>query len=113
MSITYKVWMHIEKLEDPDTEDEKYEDIGIPVQLAHVEHMITAAHTVDLIERAYAGKFDDVPVYYQPKLNDDEWGDLLYSFEVYRSLENAQKDFPGKDIIRYQSDDIEDPTYVD
>ena len=54
-----------------------------------------------------------VKVYYQPELKDVEWGELLYSFEVYNSLENAQKDFPGKKIIKYQGNDIEDPTYID
>ena len=52
-------------------------------------------------------------VYYQPELNDDEWGDLLYSFEVYRLKKNAQKDFPGRRIIRYEGDDIEEPTFID
>ena len=51
--------------------------------------------------------------YYQPDLKDVEWGELLYSFEVYRSLESAQKAFPGREIITYQDDDIEDPTFVD
>ena len=51
--------------------------------------------------------------YYQPELNDDEWGDLLYSFEVYRSRETAQRDFPNREIIEYHDDDIEEPTFVD
>jgi len=52
-------------------------------------------------------------IYYQPELKDDEWGVKLYSFEVYRSLENAQEDFPDRKIIKYQGDDIEEPTFVD
>lgn len=114
MKTTYKVWLHIEQLDDPDTENEKYTDIGMPVELAHVSHMSTAIHFVDLIEGTYAGKANDnIEVYYQPELKDVEWGELLYSFEVYRSEERAKRDFPGKKIITYQGDDIEDPTYVD
>lgn len=52
-------------------------------------------------------------VYYQPALKDSEWGDLLHSFEVYWSQERCAKDFPGREIIKYQMDDIEDPTFVD
>lgn len=113
MKTTYKVWLHIEQLDDPDTEDEKYTNIGMPVQLAHVSKMQTAIQFADLVESTIAGSADDIEVYYQPELKDVEWGELLYSFEVYRSLDNAQKAFPGKKIIRYQGDDIEDPTYVD
>lgn len=66
------------------------------------------------MERVSRMIFDElVQVYYQPELNEDEWGDKLYSFEVYRSLENAQEDFPGRKINKYQGNDIEEPTFVD
>lgn len=52
-------------------------------------------------------------VYYQPKLKDEEWGNLLWSFEVYFSKERCQLDFPDHEIVEYSGDDIEGKTYVD
>ena len=60
MRISYKVWLHIEKLQDPDTENEKYENVGFPVELAHVRSIIPAEHLVDLIENEYKGEVDDI-----------------------------------------------------
>ncbi|HKR05959.1 MAG TPA: hypothetical protein VJY62_15085 [Bacteroidia bacterium] len=51
-------------------------------------------------------------IYYQPALNDAEWGVKLYSFQVYDSKVKAQKDFPDKEILEYSGDAIENPTYV-
>lgn len=52
-------------------------------------------------------------IYYQPNLKDEEWGEKLFSFEVYRSMKNAQKDFPGYKINQYSGDDVEEPCFVD
>ena len=60
VDVSYKVWLHIERLEDPDTEKEQYEDAIIPVQLAHVRHLVPAEHLVQLIEEVYGGEIDDV-----------------------------------------------------
>ena len=51
-------------------------------------------------------------IYYQPALNDKEWGVKLHSFQVYDSKVKAQKDFPDKEILEYSGDAIEKPTYV-
>ena len=55
--------------------------------------------------------------YYQPTFENGPPvninGTELYSFEVYSSLENAQRDFPDLEINEYSGDDIGDPTYVD
>lgn len=54
------------------------------------------------------------PAYYQPVLTEEEMIQSdFYSFQVYRSKENAERDFPGKEIKEYFGDDIEDPTFVD
>ena len=50
--------------------------------------------------------------YYQPKLKDNEWGQLLYSFEVYHDKKQCEDDFPDYEIIEFHDDDIDDPTFV-
>lgn len=55
----------------------------------------------------------NLDIYYQPELRDEQWGNDLFSFEVYRSKKRAQADFPGHKIIEYRGDDIEDHTYID
>ena len=50
MKTTYKVWLYIEQLDDPDTENEKYQDIGMPTQLAHTSSLQDATNFVDAIE---------------------------------------------------------------
>jgi len=57
-------------------------------------------------------------IYYQPEFKNGlppktHDGIELYSFEVYRSKEKAQKDFPNHEILTYTGDDIEEPTFVD
>lgn len=51
--------------------------------------------------------------YYQPVLQDSEWGILLCSFQVYYNKTKLEKDFPGREIKEYSGDDIENPTFVD
>lgn len=58
--VSYKVWIHVERLEDPDSENEKYTDIGFPVQLAHVRHLVHAENLVELIEEVYGGEIDNI-----------------------------------------------------
>jgi hypothetical protein len=52
-------------------------------------------------------------IYYQPDLKDEEWGVKLFSFQVYDSKANAQKDFPEREILEYTENGIENPTFVD
>jgi hypothetical protein len=59
------------------------------------------------------GKPRSRATYYQPRLENDEWGVLLHSFEVYRDYKNAKSDFPDRVIDIYTGNDIENPTYVD
>ena len=59
MSLSYKVWLHVERLEDPDTEDEKYEDIITPVQLAHTSSLPAAVRLIETMENVFAGSIDD------------------------------------------------------
>ncbi len=47
--------------------------------------------------------------YYQPKEPQDD----LFSFEVYFSKEECQKDYPDQEISTYFGDDIEDFQFVD
>ena len=47
--------------------------------------------------------------YYQPTEVQDD----LFSFEVYSSLEECQKDYPEENISTYHGDDIEDFIFVD
>ena len=56
--------------------------------------------------------------YYQPEFKNgtppiNTNGQELYSFEVYRSKEECEKDFPNYKIISYSGNDIEEPTFVD
>lgn len=55
--------------------------------------------------------------YYQPEFENGNppfyEGMELWSFEVYHSKEEAQKDFPHHKIIEYSGNDIENPTFVD
>lgn len=55
----YKVWVTVERLENPDTEDEKYEDIIMPVQLGHVSNIADAIELVRRVEACHAGSMDD------------------------------------------------------
>jgi hypothetical protein len=53
-------------------------------------------------------------IFYQPILTEQEWeSGTLSSFEVYKNLENAKRDFPTKMIAAYLEGDIEEPTIVD
>ena len=57
-------------------------------------------------------------VYYQPEFKDgnppiSKSGNEPYSFEVYKSRDKCQEEFPDCQIITYSGDDIEDPTFVD
>jgi hypothetical protein len=53
-------------------------------------------------------------VFYQPILTDTEFAQQeLASFMVYRSFENAKKDFPDKTIGAFTEDEIEEPTFID
>lgn len=57
-------------------------------------------------------------IYYQPDFENDDVlttpkGVELWSYYVYSSLENAQKDFPSRNILTYKDDDIENPYYLD
>ena len=51
--------------------------------------------------------------YYQPELFDSEWGNRLYSFEVYRDKLKCQFDFPDREIKEFTGNDITNPVYVD
>jgi hypothetical protein len=56
--------------------------------------------------------------YYQPKFGPKGEppfyeGVELYSFEVYKSKAECEKDFPNHEILEFSGDDIEDPTFVD
>jgi hypothetical protein len=59
------------------------------------------------------GKPRSRATYYQPVLKDEEWGEVLHSFEVYRDFKNAKHDFPDRVIDIYTGNEIENPTYVD
>ncbi len=61
------------------------------------------------VELPFSPKELTAEIYYQPEDTKEE----IFSFEVYHSLKNAQKDFPDQKIIRYSGDDIEDPSYID
>jgi hypothetical protein len=53
-------------------------------------------------------------VYYQPVLTEREmFENDMYSWFVYRSLENAKRDFPNHKIKEYSGNDIEEPVYID
>lgn len=52
-------------------------------------------------------------VFYQPKLEDLEWGVLLFSFQVYASKQKARRDFPRRQILEFKEGEIEEPTFVD
>ena len=57
-------------------------------------------------------------IYYQPDFKNDDTlitpkGVELWSYYVYQSLENAQKDFPNRKILEYKNDDIEHPYFLD
>jgi hypothetical protein len=55
----------------------------------------------------------DVTTYYQPALEEDQWGEDLYTFEVYLDKENVEADFPGVEIKEYKGFDIGYPRFVD
>ena len=53
-------------------------------------------------------------VYYQPDLTLKEWEKThLPSFGVFARKSVAQRAFPGKEILRFGGDEIEEPTFVD
>lgn len=62
---------------------------------------------------------DNKSKYYQPKFDEngnppkDINGSELWSFEVYKNKELAQKHFPNTKILEYSDGDIENPTFVD
>ncbi len=56
--------------------------------------------------------------YYQPDFENDDTlitpkGVELWSYYVYSSIKNAQKDFPNRKILTYKGDDIESPYFID
>jgi hypothetical protein len=53
-------------------------------------------------------------VYYQPELTFKEWEKtFLPSFGVFARKSIAQRAFPGKEILRFTANAIEEPTFVD
>ena len=59
-------------------------------------------------------KLEGEEVYYQPQWDEELWNKAgLSSFQVYRSKEKAQEDFPTLEIDKFSGDDIEDHTYID
>jgi len=79
---------------------EKDADAGLGVSYSDV---------VNAIRKYLRGR-----VYYQPELTTEEWeSGKLASFQVYRKLENAERDYPKHDINIYNGDDIENYSFVD
>jgi hypothetical protein len=51
-------------------------------------------------------------IYYQPDLTLSEWEKtFLPSFGVFARKNIAQKAFPGKDILRFVGEEIQEPTF--
>jgi hypothetical protein len=76
------------------------------------EHPIRKADMDDVVS------INDIPrarpVYYQPRLSDEEWATgKLSSFEVYRHYEHCKEDYPDNIIDRYVGSEIENHSYVD
>lgn len=59
--------------------------------------------------KPFLGKAVYQPDFDNPKVRESN----LFSFQVYRSRKNAQRDFPGVEILEYNIEDIEDPTFID
>ncbi len=73
---------------------------------------------IELINKQVNNKDINTEIYYQPDFENDDTlitpkGVELWSYSVYRSFENAQKDFPNRNILRYENDDIESPSFLD
>jgi hypothetical protein len=81
---------------------------GHVVRVSKNGEVIVFVHDLK-VELPFAPTELKAEVYYQPEDTKEE----IFSFEVYRSMKNAQKDFPGQKIIRYSGDDIEDVSYID
>ena len=57
-------------------------------------------------------------IYFQPDFKNDDTlttpdGVELWSYYVYANFDNAQKDFPDRQILTYKGDDIENPYFID
>jgi len=85
------------------------------------KHLNDACFAIDADYQSYHGLHQDnwdvihthENVYYQPDFADKNFDGAIFSFEVYRSREECQKDFPNCQIITYSGDDIEGPSFVD
>ena len=82
-----------------------------------VEELVAIVYESGVVDYVPQDILEIIPVYYQPEFVDGKppfyQGTELYSFEVYHSKSEAQKDFPKHKIIEYSGDDIEEPTFVD
>ena len=45
----FNVWLHIEKATDPDTENEKFEDQGMPEKVVQVDTLVEAEAIVNTL----------------------------------------------------------------